>query len=186
MENYGLIILLVVGFAFLIWFITTSNKIKGLSLKIEEGESNIDVALTKRYDMINQMYQSVKGAVKHESETLTKVVELRKKSSNCKNMKERENLDNMMTQATREIDVLVENYPDLKANESFIKLKKAIANVEENLQASRRIYNSNVTYYNKMIVMFPSSIAAKVISASKKEYFEQTNAEKRETVDLSF
>jgi LemA protein len=101
-------------------------------------------------------------------------------------MKEREKLDELMTEAKNELNIVVENYPDLKANQNFLQLQDSILDVEENLQAARRIYNSNVTYYNNMIVMFPSSIVAKRISAEKKEYFEQTVDAKRDTIELKF
>ena len=181
-----LIILLVVAVAVLVWYVTTSNKIKTLGLKIDEGESNIDVALTKRYDMINQIYQSVKGAIKHESETLTKIVELRSKKPSTDNMKERQELDNLITEAKNEINVVLENYPELKANQNFLQLQDSILDVEENLQAARRIYNSNVTYYNNLIVMFPSNIVAKNMNVEKRDYFEQTDEKKKETVNLEF
>lgn len=172
----GAVVLLV-----LFWYIGTRNKIARAEVKINEAESGIDVALTKRYDVLTKMLDVTKGYAKHESETLTKVVSLRRGMSMAERNQENAKMDEMLHQ----INILQENYPDLKASENFKQLQMAILDVEEHLQASRRAYNGNVTILNNIIVSFPSSVVAGMMGKSKKEFFE-AEAIKRADVKMEF
>ena len=163
------------------WYISVANRIKVADLKVQEGESGIDVALTKRYDVLTKMLDTVKAYQKHERTVLTEIVKLRKGMT----MAEKSDANRAMDQLTRDINVVAENYPQLQSNTNFLELQKTIADVEEHLQAARRLYNANVNAYNRMIVVFPNSIVANNINAQKKDFFEAEEA-KRQDVKMDF
>jgi LemA protein len=165
----------------LIWYIATRNTIARAEVKIDEAESGIDVALTKRYDMLTKLLDVTKGYAKHEAETLEKVVNLRKGMTMRERSAENAKMDDMF----RQLNILVENYPDLKASENFKQLQHAILDVEEHLQAARRLYNGNVTIFNNLLVSFPSSVVANSMGKMKKEFFE-AEASKRADVKMEF
>lgn len=176
-----LIGVLVVVFIIVIWYISTYNGIKALGIKVDEGLSGIDVALTKRYDTLTKLLDVVKGYQKHEKEILLEVIKLRSGMS----MAERNAANTQMDQAANQIKLLAEAYPELKSSNNFIQLQSSIADVEEHLQAARRLYNSNVSAYNTKIVMFPNTIVAGAMGAKEKEFFEAEEA-KRSDVQMSF
>lgn len=165
----------------IIWYISVSNSIKVAELKVDESESGIDVALTKRYDVLTKMLDTVKGYQKYEKSVLSEMIELR----NGMSMTERKTANNTMDKVSRDISVLAEAYPELKANTNFVELQKAIVDVEEHLQAARRLYNSNVNAYNKKLIVFPSSIVANKMGAVKRELFEAEDI-KRQDVKMQF
>jgi len=162
------------------WFIGVMNQLRQLELKVQEAESGIDVALTKRFDMLTKMLQTTKGYAKHEAETLEKVVKWRAGIPKDATLKDKEEFFNQLNQVAQGINVVVEKYPDLKANTVFLELQTAVANTEEHLQAARRLYNANVTRINTIIVTFPQSIVAKQIHMEKKPYFEAEEAKKQD------
>lgn len=167
------------------WFIGVMNNLRQLALKVDEAESGIDVALTKRFDMLTKMLQTTKGYAKHEAETLENVVKWRNGVPKDATMKDKEEFFSQMNQVASGINVVVEKYPDLKANTVFQDLQAAVVDTEEHLQAARRLYNANVTRINTIIVTFPQSIVAKRINMERKEYFEAEEA-KREDVKFEF
>lgn len=170
----------------LIWYFSTYNTFQRLSVKIDEAESGIDVALTKRFDVLTKMVEVVKGYAKHEKETLEKVIELRNSvHSSNKSLSEKQELTGQMNDIMRSINVVVEQYPDLKANENFKELQVTIRDVEEHLQASRRLYNANVSIFNQKVIMVPSNIVANMMGLSKRDFFEAEIA-KREDVKMEF
>lgn len=176
-----LIGVLVVVFIIVIWYVSTYNGIKALGIKVDEGLSGIDVALTKRYDTLTKLLDVVKGYQKHEKEILLEVIKLRSGMS----MAERNAANTQMDQAASQIKLLAEAYPELKSSNNFVQLQNSIADVEEHLQAARRLYNSNVSAYNTKIVMFPNTIVANGMGAKEKEFFEAEEA-KRSDVQMSF
>ena len=165
----------------LVWGISTSNGLNRSSIKIDEAESGIDVALTKRYDVLTKMIDVVKGYSNFEKDTILKTVELRQNMT----IDEKNEANRIMSENFRAINALVENYPDLKASETYKSLQAAIMDVEEHLQASRRLYNANVSVYNQKIAVFPSSIIAGIKGFTKKDFFK-ADEEKREDVKISF
>lgn len=178
----GLIIGGVVLVVIILWFIITGNKINKAELKIEESFSGIDAALAKRYDALNKMVEVAKGYMKHEKETLFGVVNLRKNMS----IAEANEANRIMNENYSKINALAESYPDLKANDQFIILQKAILDVEENLQAARRLYNANVTSFNQYLITFPSSIVAKSKGKVRKEFFVIDDVAKRNDIKIEF
>lgn len=173
---YIIIPVVVVILIIIIWYISTSNKLNRSVVKIDEALSGIDVALTKRYDVLTKMIDVVKAYAKHEKETLFEVVELRKDMS----IKEKNEANRAMDESLKKINVVVENYPELKSSENYKTLQQSIADVEEHLQAARRLYNSNVSYYNQLLVSFPTSSIAKNKGMIKKEFFEAEDSKKED------
>lgn len=155
------IILGVVAFILLIWIVGSYNGLQSARIKVNEAESGIDVALTKRFDVLTKLVEVVKGYAKHEKETLEKVIALRNSVHLGKaSIGEKQEIVRQTDELLRSINVIVEQYPDLKASENFKQLQHAIADVEEHLQAARRVYNNNVSHYNHKVQLFPSNIVA--------------------------
>lgn len=149
-----------------IWYITTYNSFKKLVIETEESSSGIDVALAKRYDLITNLVAVVKGYTKHEKETLEKIVSLRSSLKNNRNQANTE-MNGIMSQ----ILLLVEAYPEIKANENYLHLQKSLVDVEEHLQAARRLYNRRVAELNVKIHQFPTNYVAKSMNVTQKEFF---------------
>ncbi len=179
---YGLIVVVVIV---AIWYVSTMNSLRQLEVKVEEADSGIDVALTKRFDVLTKLVNTTKGYAKHEAETFENVVKWRAGLPKNLTMEQKQEFMGKMDAVQGGINVAVEAYPELKADKVFGNLQKAIMDVEEHLQAARRLYNSNVSFINSKIVTWPTSIVAKNINVTKKDFFEVEEA-KREDVDVSF
>lgn len=169
----------------LFWYIGTMNSLRQLEVKVEEAESGIDVALTKRFDVLTKMVNAVKGYAKHEAETFENVTKWRQGLPKELTLEQKQEFMAKMDNVSRSINVAVEAYPELKAEKSFLNLQRTITDVEEHLQAARRLYNSNVSTINSRIVTFPTSIVAGMINMAKKDFFEAEES-KREDVEISF
>ncbi len=173
-----LVIVLIVS-----WYISVRNSFVRMLVDIDNSSSRIDVYLTKRFDLLTKMLDTTKGYMKHEHDTLTDVISMRQPASNA-SMKDKSEFNNQMTEAAKQINLVVERYPELKASQVFMKLQGSIEEVEENLQAARSTYNSNVAIYNKKIAVFPSSIVAGS-KFTKRDFFE-AEASKRQDVKMEF
>ena len=171
-----LIVIVVLILIFAIWYVSVSNKLNRAAVKIDEASSGIDVALTKRYDVLTKMIEVVKFYAKHEKETLFDVIKLRDNMS----MKEKSEANHLMDENFKKINIVAENYPELKSSENYNTLQKSITDVEEHLQAARRLYNSNISLYNQMIVSFPTSVIAKNKGMAKKDFFEADEIKKED------
>lgn len=177
MEGTTLIIvILAIVLIIIIWYVATLNKLNRAVVKIDEAMSGIDVALTKRYDVLTKMMDTVKGYAKHEKETLFEVIKLRKNMT----IDEKNKANQAMDENIRKINVVAESYPELKSNENFKMLQESILDVEEHLQASRRLYNANVSMYNQYLVTFPTSIIAGNRGMTKKDFFEADSIKKED------
>ena len=174
------IILFIVVMTLLIIYISNYNSINRLSIKIDETFSGIDVVLAKRYDLLSQMVAVVKGYMKHEKETLLEVIKIRKGMS----LEEKEIVNKKMDESSKKINIVIERYPELKADKNVMILQKAILDCEEHLQAARRLYNSSVSQYNQKIVTFPGNVIAKKINATKREFFKVEEEKKDYKVDM--
>lgn len=152
----------------IVWIIPTSNQLNRTIVKVEEADSGIDVALTKRYDVLTKMMEVVKAYAKHEKETMFEVINLRKGMTTDEKIQE----NNKMNGNFDKLQVIAEAYPELKSSDNYKTLQKAIVEVEEHLQAARRMYNSNVSIFNQMLVTFPTNIISNFKGLSKKEFFE--------------
>lgn len=174
------VVLLVLVIAVVLWYISTMNTLRRMEQQVEESESGIDVALTKRFDSLTKMLDTTKGYAKHEAETLENVVKWRTGIPQTATMAEKQEFANQLTDVAKGLNVVVEKYPDLKADAMFARLQNAIMDTEEHLQAARRVYNSNVRVINSKIVSFPASIVANKIGLEKKEFFEAEEAKKQD------
>ncbi|NLC89901.1 MAG: LemA family protein [Clostridiaceae bacterium] len=162
----------------IIWAISTGNRFRRMAVKIDESESGIDVALTKRYDTLTKMLEVVRQYAAHEVETLTGIVSLRTGMS----MAEREKAAVQMDEMTDRIRLVAEQYPQLRAAEVFSKLQDGIQDAEAHLQAARRFYNANVSSFNQLLVTFPSSLIGNLQHQQAREFFE---TEPMKRADLS-
>ena len=177
---WGILIIVILVLLFG-WIISTSNRLNRMIVKIDEADAGIDVALTKRYDALTKLIEVVKGYAKHEKETLFEVVNLRQGMT----MEEKNKANHIMDENMHKAEFLVEEYPDLKASTNYLELQASIVDVEEHLQAARRLYNSNISIFNQMIVSFPTSIIAKAKGLVKKDFFE-AEEKKKEDLEIKF
>ena len=150
-----------------VWWIKTGNKFKRGNIKIDEALSGIEVALTKRFDMLTKMLDVAKGFAKHEKELFAEVINLRRGMS----VGELNQAAGQMDAMASRLNVVAENYPQLRSSDVFVQLQSGIRDAEEHLQAARRLYNSNVTSLNTAIEVFPSSIVARAKNVQKREFF---------------
>lgn len=174
-----LIIILVVVLLIVIWCISTVNGFKKKEIRVQEGLSGVEVALTKRYDMLTKMLDTAKGYMAHENDLFTKVIELRRGMS----VEEMNTAAQQMDSLSGKFFAVAEGYPDLRSSDVFVELQRGIRDAEEHLQAARRLYNVSVTAYNTAIAMFPAKLLAG--SRQLKEFFA-VDAEKREDVKMTF
>lgn len=180
------IVLIIVAIVLVIvlgWWVSTSNKFKRMQVKIDEALSGIDVALTKRFDLLTKAIATAKGYAKHEKETFEKIVSMRNPGRNS-SLAEKQEFANQTADAIKALNVVVEQYPTLKADTQFTAIQNHIADVEEQLQAARRLYNANVSSYNQSIIVFPASLVAGS-KFTKRDFFEAEES-KREDVKIEF
>jgi len=163
----------------IIWVITTTNGFKRKEIKVEEALSGIEVALTKRYDMLTKLLDTAKGYMAHEKDIFSEVVKLRKGMT----VSEMNKAEQQMSEMSQRLFAVAESYPELHSSDVFIELQSGIRDAEEHLQAARRLYNSNITIYNTAITMFPASIFAGGRQA--KDFFEAEEYKKRD-ITMSF
>ena len=182
-------VVLVLAIAIIAWWIGTRNDFVRLKNRVEEGMATIDVYLKKRFDLIPNLVETVKGYAKHESETLEKVVAARNLSMGAKTAEEKMAAANGLSSSLRTLFTAVaENYPDLKANTNFIDLQQQLKQIEGELESSRRYYNGVVKSFNTKLELFPANIVGKRMGEdyTKKPYFELDSAEERKNVKVSF
>lgn len=171
------VVLIILG-VIIAWLVSTYNKIVSLNQRVKQSQSGIDVYLKQRFDLIPNLVETVKGYTKHEKEIMENISKLRSdyERRNEQDIAESQNLNDRYTR----ILAVVEAYPELKSNEAFLKLQKSLSKIESQLQAARRIYNSEVTEYNTKIFKFPSNLVAKLFGFKEKSLFviiesERTN-----------
>ncbi|MEY2640797.1 MAG: hypothetical protein RL150_190 [Candidatus Parcubacteria bacterium] len=183
----GLIILgIIVVFA--LWVIAMYNRFVRLRTRSEEAWSDIDVQLKRRYDLIPNLIETVKGYAAHEQQTLAQVTEARTKAMGAQTVAEHAEAENMLTGALKSLFAVSESYPDLKANTNFLELQRELTDTENKIQAARRFYNTNVRDLNIAAETFPSNIVARWFKFMKKEFFELAEGEQaaREPVAVTF
>ena len=161
-------------------YITAYNGLQRAKIYTEESWSQIDVQLKRRNDLIPNLVETVKGYAKHESETFEKVVQLRNQLTQipADNHEETVKVSNEITDSLKTIFALSENYPDLKANENFLKLQEELTNTENKIAYSRQLYNSSAAQYDQRLLTFPSNIVAKIHGFKKVDYLETPQEEK--------
>ena len=171
--------ILIVLALIVVWCIRTVNGFKRKEIRVEEGRSGVEVALTKRYDMLSKMLDTAKGYMAHETGLFEKVIALRRGMS----IEELNSAQQQIDSLSGRLFAVAEGYPELRSSEVFAELQRGIRDAEEHLQAARRLYNTSVTAYNTAIAMFP----AKLLSGGRqpKEFFA-AEEHKREDVKMAF
>ena len=172
--NSGVITIGVIIVFLIIFYIVEYNTIKSLHNKVYQSKSGIDVALTKRFDLIPNLVETVKGYCKHEEKLLNDVTKARSEYLSSKSIAVGEIANNK----THDILLLAEKYPDLKASTQFIELQASLERTESSLSAARRLYNSDVNMYNTKIQTFPGNIIAGFMGAKQENYFEAEKSAK--------
>ena len=173
--------MIIVGIPIVVYYIKTYNFFKEQHQQIEKQRSGIEIALTNRYDTLVKLNKTVVGFIGHETDILTNVTKIRKGM----NISELSEAENKIGQAFSGIAALAENYPDIKSNVNFLQMQDTIYDLENTLQAARRIYNNEVAEYNSAVEKFPSCLVAGRCGAKLEPYFE-IEEHKRQDVELSF
>ena len=181
--EYFLIAIVVLAVLCVVYYISTYNKFVSLENKIEEAFSTMDVYLVKRAELVPNLVNTVKGYAKHESETLEKVIASR---SSAKTADERIKAEEGITSAIRNLLSLTESYPELRADSSFVVLQRQLADIEGDIQNSRKYYNGTVRAYNTMLQTFPSSFVASYKGFVKQPLFEVSDDSQRQNVKVEF
>ncbi|MCX6338734.1 MAG: LemA family protein [Candidatus Aureabacteria bacterium] len=181
----GKIILAVVA-VIVLYVVVAYNRLVRLRNRIENAWSQIDVQLKRRYDLIPNLIETVKGYAAHEREVFQKVTEARTKAINASTVGEQGQAENMLTGALKSLFAVAENYPELKANQNFLMLQEELAGTESKIAYSRQFYNDSVMTYDTTREVFPSSLIAQWFKFPEKEYFEIEEAAAREPVKVKF
>lgn len=183
------VILLIAAIVIVAWWIKTRNNFVRLKNRVEEAWATIDVYLKKRFDLIPNLVETVKGFAKHESETLEKVIAARNIAASAKTAEEKIAADANLTSSLRTFfNVVSESYPQLQANTNFLDLQGQLKNIESELESSRRYYNGVVKTFNTKLDLFPDNIVGKRMGEGyeKKPYFELDNEAERQNVKVQF
>jgi LemA protein len=169
----------------IILIILMYNSLIARKNQIENIEGSINALLKKRYNLIPNLVESVKGYMKHEKEVLEEITRLRSQAMKTQNLEQKAEIENKISSLLDKILVNVENYPELKANQNFLQLQETLVMIESEIAAARRAYNQAVTDYNNAIEMFPTNIIASMMHLTKKEVFEIPDNEK-ENIKVEF
>jgi LemA protein len=182
------VVLIVVGVLLILGliYILIRNSMIGSRNRVDESWSGIDVQLKRRHDLVPNLVETVKGYATHERETFEKVTQARANAMQASGPAEASQAEGLLNAALTDLRAVAEQYPDLRATENFQQLSRNLSELEDEIQASRRIYNSNVQAYNTKIQIFPNSIVASSGGFTAREFFEITDASEREPVQVSF
>ena len=181
----GIIIAVIVG-VIVVWLIAAYNGFVRANNNCEEAFATMDVYMKKRYDLIPNLVETVKGYAAHESNTLQKVVEARNMAQSASTVEERAQAENILSGTLKSLFAISEAYPDLKANQNFMDLQGQLKAVEEDIANSRKYYNAVVKQFNTKCEVFPSNLIAGIFHFEKKPMFEVEAQEERQNVKVSF
>ena len=184
MMGFGLILIVLVMVAFL-WVIGAYNGLVRLRNQLENAWAQIDVQLKRRHDLIPNLVETVKGYAKHESGTFERVTQARNMAMNAKTVGERAEAENVLTGALKSLFAVAEAYPDLKANQNFLRLQEELTSTENKIAFSRQFYNDSVMTFNTRIEVFPTNLIATMFNFRRREFFEVKAEEEREAPKVS-
>ena len=179
-------IIIIVILVLIVAIAAAYNSLVLLKNKVKNAWSQIDVQLQRRFDLIPNLVESVKGYMKHEEATLTKVTELRTSWANATTVSEKAQLDNELSGALKTIMAVSENYPDLKANQNFSELQEELRNTENKIAYARQFYNDSATIYNTKLQVIPTNIIAAMFHFTEEELFKVDSQEARQNVKVDF
>lgn len=179
--------LLAVLGAIVLWLVVSYNRLVTLRLRAKEALSDIDVQAKRRYDLIPNVVETVKGYVAHEKGVLENVTKARAQvMASGGNVVERANAENALSSTLKTLFAVAENYPDLKANANFLDLQRELADTENKMQAARRFYNATITDLNAAVQSFPTNLIAGAFGFHEEKFFEAANEGEREAVKVKF
>ena len=179
--GFGGILVIIVG-----WLITVFNKLIRQRNQVQEAYSDIDVQLKRRYDLIPNLVETVKGYMKHEAKTLQAVTEARNLAMKAETAPTRAKAENMLSNTLKSLFAVAENYPDLKASANFSKLQDELSDTENKIQAARRFYNGQVRDFNTGIQMFPNNLVSSSLGFKKYAFFEVSDSKEKKNVKVEF
>ena len=169
-----------------LWAISVYNGLVKLRNRAQEAWSDIDVQLKRRYNLIPNLVETVKGYASHEREVFQKVTEARTRAMGAKDPKEKGEAENALSQTLKTLFAVSENYPELKASQNFLELQRELRDTEDKVQAARRFYNGNVRDLSIKIESFPANLIAPILGFKKMDLFELAEAEERKTPSVKF
>lgn len=188
-ASVGLLVLCgLIGIAVIVivWAIATYNGLVQLRNQLDNAWAQIDVQLKRRYDLIPNLVETVKGYAKHERETFERVTQARNMAVSAKSVGERAEAENMLTGALKSLFAVAEAYPELKANQNFLGLQEELTSTENKVSFARQFYNDNAMIYNTRIQTFPTMFIANMFQFSRRDFFEVKAGPEREAPKVSF
>ena len=182
----GLVLLLFLGLVVVLvgWAVVTYNSLVGLRNRLENAWAQIDVQLKRRYDLIPNLVEAVKDYMSFEQDVLTRVTEARSQAAAATGPAEQARAENVLTGALRQLFAVVENYPQLKANENVMRLQEELTGTEDRISSARQFYNENVRSYNTRIQTFPTALIAGLLGFNAREFFATGDDAEREPVKV--
>lgn len=177
-----IVILLLIG----LFVISVYNNLVSLRNQVRNSWSQIDVELQRRFDLIPNLVETVKGYMEHEESVLTKITDIRTSWASANSVSDKANLENELSNSLKSIMAVAESYPDLKANTNFLSLQEELENTESKLASSRQTYNNVTTIYNTKLEVFPSNLIASLFNFNKEDLFTVDSDETRKNVKVSF
>ena len=181
-----LYIILFVVLALILWLIGVFNALVKIKNRVKEAWADIDVQLKRRYNLIPNLMETVKGYASHEKGVFEKVTQARAQAMSAQNVEEKAKAENMLSNTLKSLFAVSENYPDLKASQNFLELQRELRDTEDKIQAARRFYNTNVRDLNIKRESFPSSIVAQMFNFKKMDLFELEEVREREVPKVNF
>jgi LemA protein len=181
-----LIVILALLFIIVIWLIGIFNTLVRLRNQVKNAWSQIDVQLKRRHDLIPNLIETVKGYMKHERETFEKITEYRSQAMSAETVGEKARAEGLLGGALGQLQVAVEAYPDLKANQNFLSLQEELTSTENKISYARQGYNDQVMFFNNKIQMFPSNIVAGMFNFKEEEFFELEDPAEKEVPKVEF
>lgn len=172
--------------AIILWLVFAYNRLVTLRTRAKEAWSDIDVQLKRRYDLIPNLVETVKGYAVHERGVFEKVTEARSRAMGAKTVGEKAQAENFLSETLKSLFAVSERYPDLKASTNFLELQRELRDTEDKIQASRRFYNTNVRDLNIKIEIFPANLVASMFGFQKMEFFEVAEPGEREAPKVEF
>ena len=180
-----LVLAILVGLI-IVWFVLTYNGLIGMRNRVRNAWSQIDVQLRRRYDLIPNLVETAKGYMKHEREVLENVTKARQQGIDATTVKDQAAAENTITAALRQLFAVVENYPDLKANQNMLALQEELTSTENKISFARQFYNDSVMKYNTRIQRVPAKLVADMCNFKEEDFFEIEEGEAREPVKVKF
>jgi len=181
-----LIVLIIIIAVIALFFISIYNSLVRLKNQVKNAWSQIDVQLKRRHDLIPNLIETVKGYMTHERDTLENITKARSQAVAAEGVGDKAKAEGELTRALGKFNLVVENYPDLKANQNFLSLQEELTSTENKISFSRQNYNDQVLFYNNKIQMFPSNIVAGMFRFTEEEFFEIEDEKEKEVPKVSF